>query len=70
MNNAYYVELQGTSGGFALWWKYEINIRILGVDHNIIDSKVKLKNQRTPMWVSCIYAKPDFTRRQCLWNLL
>lgn len=68
MKNVYYVKPQGTSGGLALSWNKEVDIRILAANHNLIDCEIWPKHQSMPIWVTWIYA--DVHRRHILWNSL
>lgn len=70
MKNGLYVKPQGTSEGLALWWKEEVDVKIVKVTHNLIYCEIKLKNHNELMWITWVHENVDVNRRLPPWDEL
>ncbi|XP_058186378.1 uncharacterized protein LOC131303505 [Rhododendron vialii] len=65
-----YVDPVGLSGGLALWWKDEVDIKVKFKSKNIMRCIVNWPNHRNRWFCSFIYAPPVMQRRRELWDYL
>lgn len=66
---AFVVDPQGKSGGLALFWRFEGEVRLLSFSQAHIDVEVLVKGQ--PHWRFCgVYGNPDRNCRHLTWDLL
>ncbi|KAK8482329.1 hypothetical protein V6N11_035672 [Hibiscus sabdariffa] len=69
IDNVFYVELDGISGGLALWWSNDVKLFIVHYDKNFVDTKISI-NREIEWFVTFIYA-PSYTKdKQRFWETL
>ena len=44
--NRYYVNPEGLSGGLALWWNNEVEVKVIEAKKNCIDTLVEMEGKR------------------------
>ena len=67
---ACYVEPEGLSGGLALWWNEQEEVRVIGKCKNLIDMEVRDEGQKIQLKVFWIYGPTDYDERQEVWRLV
>ncbi|OMO58013.1 Endonuclease/exonuclease/phosphatase [Corchorus capsularis] len=70
MEGKIYVEPEGLSGGLALWWVSGLNVEVLDVSKNLIDTIIEDDIQGVKCRVSWIYGPPKFEDRKVVWELI
>ncbi|CAM8882279.1 unnamed protein product [Rhodiola kirilowii] len=63
------VERNGLAGGLALWWKEEVDLRILSYSSSHIDSYVE-DDKEFRFRITLFYGEPVTHKRQDSWDLL
>ena len=60
-------ESDGRSGGLVMYWRSEINIRVLGVTENYIDTIVQEERE----WrLTGLYGEPRWEHKEKTWEVL
>lgn len=68
MENPYYVNLRGMSGGLTLWWRDGTDIIVRTATHNILKCEMNLRNQLNPSLMTWVYADVDPQKRRPNWD--
>lgn len=63
------VETQGHSGGIALLWRYNNEVKLNSYNKNHIDDNVRNK-EGDNFKLTGVYGEPDRNKREETWNLL
>lgn len=50
MEGAYYVEPNGISGGLALWWQKEVQVRVMQAGTHVIDTLIQMDAHNMGVW--------------------
>ncbi|KAK8495975.1 hypothetical protein V6N12_062054 [Hibiscus sabdariffa] len=69
MDNAFYVEPIGITGGLAMWWSNEVKLSVLHHDKNLIDTVISI-NREVEWFGTFIYAPPYEKEKQEFWERL
>ena len=62
--NRYYVNPEGLSGGLALWWNNEVEVKVMEAIKNCIDTLVEIEDKKGRSRVCWIYASTDFDEKR------
>ena len=65
-----YVEPEGLSGGLAVWWKGQDEVKILGTCKNLIDMEIEEEGSGKQCRAFWVYGPTDFEERQEVWKLM
>ncbi|KAK8534695.1 hypothetical protein V6N12_057339 [Hibiscus sabdariffa] len=69
IDNAFYVEPDGITGGLALWWSNDVKLSILHYDNNFIDTKISINGEAE--WYGTFIYAPSYTEdKQKFWETL
>ena len=68
--NRYYVNPEGLSGGLALWWNNEVEVKVIEAIKNCIDTLVEMEDKKGRSRVCWIYASTDFDERRNQWDYI
>ncbi|OMO87944.1 reverse transcriptase [Corchorus capsularis] len=67
--NGICVEPEGLSGGLCLWWKDDVDVKVLKISKNLIHVRVRNK-EKLSWFLTCIYAPPVLENRLEFWNVI
>lgn len=70
LNNCFYVDLVGLSGGLALWWDDSISINIISSSEFFIYAVVSQPGGVNKWRLSCVYVNPSHGVRSLVWSHL
>ena len=60
----------GLSGGIALFWEENLNVKLLTINDKLIDVSVQ-ESPSSPVWcISFVYGEPRVENRHLTWELL
>jgi hypothetical protein len=64
------IDSVGHSGGLVLLWHESLEVVLLGMNHHIIDIKVKDVSSGFLYRITFIYGEPQVKRRHLMWETL
>ncbi|KAF7802272.1 reverse transcriptase [Senna tora] len=67
--HGFYVDACGKSGGLAVWWKEELDLKVLFSSKNLIHIELSSDGE-TPIFVSLVYGPPKEDERRIVWDRL
>ncbi|XP_028784473.1 uncharacterized protein LOC114740485 [Neltuma alba] len=68
MDEEFYVDPRGRSGGLALWWKLDVTVNIWYHSKNIIHMSLDSSTMAAPKYVTCVYGAPRIEDKMAVWN--
>lgn len=69
-HNGVAVDCDGKSGGLSMFWKEEINFKVVQYSKNHIHGKVVLGDSDDHFWVIGVYDHPEASQRLEIWSML
>ncbi|XP_012851712.1 PREDICTED: uncharacterized protein LOC105971405 [Erythranthe guttata] len=68
--NGVSVDKIGNSGGLALMWQKDIDVRLISYSNNHIDAEVYERNHNSKWRVTGFYGYPEYDRKYLSWELI
>ncbi|KAF7843116.1 reverse transcriptase [Senna tora] len=70
LENSFYVDAVGKSGGLAVWWSGDVTFSHINGSKNIIHGLMNAKHLEGPCYVSFVYGAPIKKEKVGVWNRL